>query len=86
MPLRSSCLRLPTTLASDVLLAALRAAGEETRLRILALLSEGELSVSDMVAALQPDPREGDKGYTPSGRWVKIAQEDLKMLLIYFLL
>lgn len=37
----------------------------------------GELSVADMVAALQPDPREGDKGYTPSGRWVKIAQADL---------
>ncbi len=58
MPLWSPRLRLPTTLASDVLLAALRAAGEETRLRILTLLSEGELSVSDLTDILgQSQPR-----------------------------
>lgn len=40
------------------LLAGLRAAGEETRLRILALLTEGELSVSDLVDILgQSQPR-----------------------------
>lgn len=51
-------MRQPTTLSSDVLLAGLRAAGEETRLRILALLSEGELSVSDLTDILgQSQPR-----------------------------
>ena len=40
------------------LLAGLRAAGEETRLRILALLARGELSVSDMTDILgQSQPR-----------------------------
>lgn len=40
------------------LLAGLRAAGEETRLRILALLTEGELSVSDLTDILgQSQPR-----------------------------
>jgi ubiquinone/menaquinone biosynthesis C-methylase UbiE/DNA-binding transcriptional ArsR family regulator len=39
-------------------LAALRAAGEPTRLRILALLAEGELNVSDLTAILdQSQPR-----------------------------
>lgn len=39
-------------------LAGLRAAGEETRLRILALLAEGELSVSDITDILgQSQPR-----------------------------
>ena len=48
----------PTALSSDTLLAALRAAGEETRLRILALLSQGELSVSDLTDILgQSQPR-----------------------------
>lgn len=48
----------PTTLSSEVLLAGLRAAGEETRLRILALLAEGELSVSDLTDILgQSQPR-----------------------------
>ena len=43
---------------SEELLAGLRAAGEETRLRILALLSEGELSVSDLTDILgQSQPR-----------------------------
>lgn len=45
-------------LSSPSLLAALRAAGEETRLRILALLAEGELSVSDLTDILgQSQPR-----------------------------
>lgn len=40
------------------LLAGLRAAGEETRLRILALLARGELSVSDLTDILgQSQPR-----------------------------
>jgi ubiquinone/menaquinone biosynthesis C-methylase UbiE/DNA-binding transcriptional ArsR family regulator len=40
------------------LLAALKAAGEETRLRILALLTEGELNVSDLTDILgQSQPR-----------------------------
>ncbi|MGL4727625.1 MAG: ArsR/SmtB family transcription factor, partial [Bosea sp. (in: a-proteobacteria)] len=39
-------------------LAGLRAAGEETRLRVLALLAEGELSVSDLTDILgQSQPR-----------------------------
>ena len=42
----------------SALLAGLRAAGEETRLRILALLAEGELSVSDLTDILgQSQPR-----------------------------
>lgn len=42
----------------SALLAGLRAAGEETRLRILALLAGGELSVSDMTDILgQSQPR-----------------------------
>jgi ubiquinone/menaquinone biosynthesis C-methylase UbiE len=48
----------PPTLSSSTLLAGLRAAGEETRLRILALLAEGELSVSDLTDILgQSQPR-----------------------------
>lgn len=51
-------MRQPTTLSSASLLAGLRAAGEETRLRILALLAEGELSVSDLTDILgQSQPR-----------------------------
>lgn len=47
-----------TTVASDVLLAGLRAAGEETRLRILALLGAGDLTVSDLTEILgQSQPR-----------------------------
>jgi ArsR family transcriptional regulator len=42
----------------SALLAGLRAAGEETRLRVLALLAEGELSVSDLTDILgQSQPR-----------------------------
>jgi SAM-dependent methyltransferase len=45
-------------LSLDSALAALRAAGEPTRLRILALLTEGELSVSDLTDILgQSQPR-----------------------------
>lgn len=36
-----------------------------------------ELSVDQIVELLQPDPREGGKGYAPSGRWVKLEQADL---------
>jgi SAM-dependent methyltransferase/DNA-binding transcriptional ArsR family regulator len=47
-----------TPLAPDILLAGLKAAGEETRLRILALLAEGELNVSDLTDILgQSQPR-----------------------------
>jgi ubiquinone/menaquinone biosynthesis C-methylase UbiE len=46
------------SLPADVVLAALRAAGEETRLRILALLAQGELNVSDLTDILgQSQPR-----------------------------
>ncbi len=42
----------------DAMVAALKAAGEETRLRILALLGEGDLSVSDLTDILgQSQPR-----------------------------
>lgn len=42
----------------DALLAALRAAAEPTRLRIISLLSEGELTVSELVRTLgQSQPR-----------------------------
>lgn len=45
-------------LSSDVLLAGLRAAGEETRLRILTLLAAGDLTVSDLTEILgQSQPR-----------------------------
>lgn len=45
-------------LSLQILLAGLRAAGEETRLRILGLLAQGELSVSDMTDILgQSQPR-----------------------------
>ncbi|TCR69611.1 ArsR family transcriptional regulator [Bosea sp. BK604] len=51
-------MRQPTMLSSASLLAGLRAAGEETRLRIVALLAEGELSVSDLTDILgQSQPR-----------------------------
>ena len=42
----------------EAVIAALRAAGEETRLRILALLAGGELTVSDLTTVLgQSQPR-----------------------------
>ncbi|MDJ1158633.1 metalloregulator ArsR/SmtB family transcription factor [Chelatococcus sp. SYSU_G07232] len=48
----------PVPLPMPVLLTALKAAGEETRLRILALLAEGELNVSDLTDILgQSQPR-----------------------------
>jgi ubiquinone/menaquinone biosynthesis C-methylase UbiE/DNA-binding transcriptional ArsR family regulator len=47
-----------TQLGFDALNAALKAAGEETRLRVLALLAEAELTVSDLVDILrQSQPR-----------------------------
>jgi ArsR family transcriptional regulator len=49
---------LPVFPTLDETLGILRAAAEETRLRILALLSEGELSVSDLTDILgQSQPR-----------------------------
>ncbi|HZB41119.1 MAG TPA: metalloregulator ArsR/SmtB family transcription factor, partial [Ilumatobacter sp.] len=45
-------------LSSDVVLAVLRAVGEETRLRIVALLQHGELTVTDLTDILgQSQPR-----------------------------
>ena len=45
-------------LGFDALNAALKAAGEDTRLRILALLAEAELTVSDLTDILhQSQPR-----------------------------
>jgi demethylmenaquinone methyltransferase/2-methoxy-6-polyprenyl-1,4-benzoquinol methylase/ArsR family transcriptional regulator len=45
-------------LSFDALLGALAAAGEETRLRLLALLSEAELTVSELITILgQSQPR-----------------------------
>ncbi len=46
------------TLSADRLVAALKAAGEPTRLRILALLAQGELAVAELASALaQSQPR-----------------------------
>ena len=48
----------PTSIAPAELLAALKAAGEATRLRILALLHAGEMTVSDLQRVLeQSQPR-----------------------------
>jgi ubiquinone/menaquinone biosynthesis C-methylase UbiE/DNA-binding transcriptional ArsR family regulator len=48
----------PDPLSLEDLVSVLRAAGEDTRLRILALLAEGELSVSDLTDILgQSQPR-----------------------------
>lgn len=53
-----SALNSKTSLLLDAAVGALRAAGEETRLRVLALLAEGELSVSDLTDILgQSQPR-----------------------------
>src|SRR5271169_6728636 len=50
--------RFSWPLAFDSLLGALTAAGEATRLRILCLLDEAELTVSELVAILgQSQPR-----------------------------
>jgi ubiquinone/menaquinone biosynthesis C-methylase UbiE/Fe2+ or Zn2+ uptake regulation protein len=49
---------VPAHLAFDDLNSALKAAGEETRLRVLALLAEAELTVSDLTEILrQSQPR-----------------------------
>ena len=46
------------TISFDILLSALAAAGEATRLRLLALLAEAELTVSELVTILgQSQPR-----------------------------
>jgi len=48
----------PAPLAVETLIAALKAAGEVTRLRILALLGQAELTVKDLTAILgQSQPR-----------------------------
>lgn len=48
----------PTPLTVETLIAALKAAGENTRLRVLALLAEAELTVKDLTAILaQSQPR-----------------------------
>lgn len=73
----------------DTALAALRAAGEATRLRILALLRESELSVKDLTAILgQSQPRISrhlkllaDAGLIdryPEGAWVFYRLTDAK--------
>ncbi len=49
---------VPKALALEAALAALNATGEETRLRLVALLTESELTVSELVAILgQSQPR-----------------------------
>lgn len=49
---------MTSPLSFDLLLSALKAVGEETRLRILAILADGELNVSDLTAILgQSQPR-----------------------------
>jgi len=49
---------VPAQLSLDALIAALRAAGEVTRLRILAILGQAELTVKDLTAILgQSQPR-----------------------------
>ncbi|ALA16391.1 MULTISPECIES: metalloregulator ArsR/SmtB family transcription factor [unclassified Chelatococcus] len=51
-------MRQPLSLPFTTLLAGLKAAAEETRLRILALLADGELNVSDLTDILgQSQPR-----------------------------
>jgi len=48
----------PTQLSVDALIAALKASGESTRLRVLALLAQAELTVKDLTAILaQSQPR-----------------------------
>ncbi len=76
-------------LSFDGVLAGLKAAGEETRLRILALLAHSELTVKDLTAILgQSQPRisrhlkllveAGLVGRNPEGAWVfyRLSDED----------
>src|SRR5574340_614068 len=57
-PIREGFMTGDSRLGFDALNAALKAAGEETRLRILALLAEAELTVSDLTDILrQSQPR-----------------------------
>lgn len=54
----SIMVRHTAAISLEAMLAALKAAGEETRLRILALLAQGELNVSDLTDILgQSQPR-----------------------------
>ncbi|MGE0743221.1 MAG: ArsR/SmtB family transcription factor [Hyphomonadaceae bacterium] len=54
----SPSLSVPERRDADRVVSALRAAGEQTRLRVLALLSEGELAVGELAQALgQSQPR-----------------------------
>src|SRR3954447_6338766 len=49
---------MDASLSFETTIAALKAAGEGTRLRILALLTQGELTVKDLTAILgQSQPR-----------------------------
>src|SRR3982074_769483 len=49
---------MPETIPFDAILTAAAAAGESTRLRLLPLVAEGELTVSDLVTILgQSQPR-----------------------------
>src|SRR4051795_13655105 len=49
---------MPDLVPFDTMLSALKAAGEPTRLRLLAVLAEGELNVSDLTEVLgQSQPR-----------------------------
>lgn len=77
-----------SALPVDALLAALKAAGERTRLRILALLAQAELTVKDLTAILgQSQPRISrhlklltDAGLVdrhPEGAWVFYRLTDL---------
>lgn len=54
----SQTLSVPEKRAAGKVVGALRAAGEQTRLRVLALLTEGELAVGEIALALgQSQPR-----------------------------
>src|SRR5256884_2883461 len=56
--MESGPMATPAQLPFNALNVALKAAGEATRLRILALLAEAELTVSDLTAILrQSQPR-----------------------------
>ena len=62
-------------LGFDALNAALKAAGEETRLRVLALLAEAELTVSDLTDILrQSQPRiSRHSGCWPRRAWSSVS-------------
>jgi len=77
----SPTLSAPKRRDADSVVSALRAAGEQTRLRVLALLTEGELAVGELAQALgQSQPRvsrhmrllteAGLVERSPEGAWV----------------